>query len=311
MCLKANSNDNFIVPIGTQVVTRYDVPVDKNNMLPAGSVGVITKVPTDNTHSYRLRFADEKEISLVRQGFAIRKKVYAEGLIRSKAALRDFDLYDYVIYSCVVGSRAFGLSTEESDVDRRGIYLPPAEMHWSLSGVPQQLEDQNTDECYWELQKFLVLALKANPNILECLYTPIIEKTSPLAEELRDMKEAFLSKLVYQTYRGYVISQFRKLEGDIRNKGAIKWKHAMHLIRLLLSGITALREGHIKLNIESERTKLLAIRAGEMPWDEVNAWRIALQKEFEHAFAQTTLPDYPDYARANAFLIKARRSMVK
>ena len=36
--------------------------------------------------------------------------------------------------------------------------------------------------------KQLVLALKANPNVLECLYTPQVEKATPLAEELLGMK---------------------------------------------------------------------------------------------------------------------------
>ena len=30
-------------------------------------------------------------------------------------------------------------------------------MHWSLYGVPEQLESPGTEECYWELQKFLNL----------------------------------------------------------------------------------------------------------------------------------------------------------
>ena len=79
--------------------------------------------------------------------------------------MAEYDLYQYVIYRCVVGSRTYGLDREESDFDRRGVYLPPAEMQWSLFGVPEQLENPETDECYWELQKFLTLALKANPNV--------------------------------------------------------------------------------------------------------------------------------------------------
>src|SRR5438477_73705 len=85
-------------------------------------------------------------------------------------------LYDHVIYRCIVGSRAYGLDDDESDTDRRGIYLPPAELHWSLSGVPEQLENLATDDVYWEIQKFITLALKANPNVLECLYTPLAER---------------------------------------------------------------------------------------------------------------------------------------
>jgi predicted nucleotidyltransferase len=224
--------------------------------------------------------------------------------------LEEFNLDGYVIYRCVVGSKAYGLDDAESDADRRGIYLPPAEAQWSLYGVPEQLENPDTEECYWELQKFLNLALKANPNILECLYTPLVEKTTPLAEELLAMRSAFLSRLVYQTYNGYVMSQFKKLEGDLRNKGAIKWKLAMHLVRLLLSGVTVLREGYVPLRMNAHRDRLLAIRRGEVPWQEVNAWRLNLHKELDGAFAATRLPDRPDYAKANAFLIKARRSML-
>jgi len=164
---------------------------------------------------------------------------------------------------------------------------------------------------YWELQKFLVLALKANPNVLECLYTPLVESTTDLAGELLNMREVFLSRLVYQTYNGYVLSQFKKLEQDYRAAGEIKWKHAMHLMRLLLSGITVLREGLVPLSVEEHRDKLLAIRGGDIAWDEVNAWRLELHKCFNQAYEGTKLPATPDYQRVNDFLVRARRSVVQ
>ena len=160
------------------------------------------------------------------------------------------------------------------------------------------------------MQKFLVLALKANPNVLECLYTTLVEHATALAEELRTLRGAFLSKLVYQTYNGYVLSQFKKLAAHLARHGTIKWKHAMHLIRLLLSGITALREGHVPVSVEEHRDRLLAIRDGAMPWSEINAWRLELHRAFDAAYAATKLPDRPDYERANALLLKARRGMV-
>jgi predicted nucleotidyltransferase len=99
-----------------------------------------------------------------------------------------------------------------------------------------------TEEVYWEAQKFVIMALKANPNVLECLYTPLVEEATPLAMELLEMRSKFLSRMVYQTYNGYVTSQFKKLQADLRNKGAVKWKHVMHLLRLLLAGVETLRE---------------------------------------------------------------------
>ena len=47
------------------------------------------------------------------------------------------------------------------------------------------------------MRKFVVLALKANPNILECLFTPLVEHASPVAERLLAMRGSFLSKHVY------------------------------------------------------------------------------------------------------------------
>jgi hypothetical protein len=290
-----------ILPAGTRVVARA---ADT-----AGAVGEIVRAPTDPQHAYRVRFLDGAEASYKRDELMVLRHYQRDAGATTATSLPAYDYRQHVILKCVIGSRAYGLDHAASDTDYRGVYLPPADLHWSLFGVPEQLEDDATQETYWELQKFLVLALKANPNVLECLYTPLVEHATPLARELLDMRQAFLSKLIYQTYNGYVMSQFKKLSGDLRNKGEVKWKHAMHLVRLLLSGVTALREGVVPVKVEEYRDRLLAIRAGALPWDEVDAWRLHLHQEFDSAFATTTLPDRPDYARVNAFLVKARRAM--
>ncbi len=300
---------HLIIPAGTQVVTLVDaLGRGGGRACPRGSVGEVFAAPQDNSHSYHVRFPDGTEAALRRHEFAVRKQHQAGELLRADDALSDFRLYDRRIYVCVVGSRAYGLDEDTSDTDRRGIYLAPAEMHWSLYGVPEQLENKDREECYWELQKFLVLALKANPNVLECLYTPLVERAEPLAQELLAMRASFLSKLVYQTYNGYVLSQFKKLEQDRRNRGAVRWKHAMHLIRLLLQGVAVLKEGHLPVRVTEHRESLLAIRRGDMAWEEVNRWRLSLHEEFEAAYAGTPLPERPDYARANDFLVRARRA---
>jgi hypothetical protein len=310
---------HLILSAGTRIVTRNPtnriggqaVPApNMNTLIPAGAVGVILQSPADALHAYKVGFNDGAEAMLRRNEFSILKEFKGEG-IESTARGIDFeDWQPFIIYRCVVGSQAFGLSGDDSDVDRRGIYLPPAELHWSLYGVPEQIENNDTQEADWELQKFLVMALKANPNILECLHTPMVEHSTPLAEELLAHRKVFLSKLIYQTYNGYVMSQFKKLEQDLRAWGEIKWKHAMHLMRLLLSGISALREGELRVRLDEHRDALLAIKRGEKPWPEVNVWRLRLHKEFDEAFASTQLPERPDYEWANGFLVRARREMV-
>lgn len=296
-----------IVPPGTQIVSAGAVSiVETDRTLPEGAVGVIVRAPADAMHSYRVRFVDGSEATLRRDDFRILHAVRESGV----GEAGEVDWTEFVIFRCIVGSRAYGLETDESDVDRRGVYLPPAHLHWALYGVPEQLENDATQEVYWELEKFLKLALKANPGILECLYAPLVEHASELAHELLSMRASFLSKLVYQTYNGYVLSQFKKIEQDVRVRGSVRWKHPMHLIRLLLSGISILRDGYVPVRVAEHRERLLSIRRGEMPWEEIDAWRLALHRELDEAFTHSALPERPDFERANAFLLRARRSMV-
>lgn len=299
---------HLILSVGTQIVTTVEVKgTDGKPVHPRGAVGVVIQAPSDYWHSYRVRFLDGFEGSFKRDELSILSQFKA-GQIDAGDPLREYDLYQHVIFRCVIGSRAYGLDDSESDTDRRGIYLPPARAHWSLWGVPEQLENLETEETYWEIQKFLTLALKANPNVLECLYSPIVEHATDLAREILAMRSSFLSKMVYQTYNGYVMSQFKKLQGDLRNKGAVKWKHVMHLIRLLISGVTVLREGYVPVRVEEHREKLLSIKRGEIPFEKIEQWRLSLHKEFDAALENTTLPERPDYEQANELLIRARHA---
>jgi predicted nucleotidyltransferase len=305
---RVHNSPNLIYAVGSKVVAIKPVQgAGGRDVHPAGAVGVVVKSPPDRTHAYRVRFPDGFEAALHHDDLMLLAEYKQGSISDAEQVLASHGLFDRVIYRCVIGSRAYGLDDEHSDTDRRGMYLPPADLHWSLFGVPEQLENEATQEAYWELQKFIILALKANPNVLECLYTPVVELATPLAQELLDMRSIFLSQMVYQTYNGYVMSQFKKMQADIRNQGRVKWKHAMHLIRLLISGITALREGFVPVRVGEHREALLAIKAGKMPWEELEAWRLDLHAQFDKAVEETTLPERPDYEKASAYILKARR----
>lgn len=299
--------EELIFPIGTHIVLRREIH-DSTIDLPIGAVGIITGSPDQVNLIYTIQFLNGIVLSLKRKDFAIRKHDRRERMQIDAPVTSD--LYEHIHYRCIVGSQAYGLADQHSDVDRRGFYLAPPDLQWSLDGAPEQIENEAAQETYWELQKFLLMALRANPNILECMYTPLRETVSPLAVELLDMRESFLSRLIYQTYNGYVLSQFGKLEQDLRTKGEPRWKHAMHLIRLLLSGIAALNEGYIDVQVSQHRAALLTIKRGEMDWAALNKWRLALHTEFDQAYRTTRLPDQPDQKRANAFLLSARRSAI-
>lgn len=296
-------------PAGTMVVARVPVtPEDGGHTRPRGACGLIISCPDRPTGRYRVRFMDGAEIPVDAEFLDVLKH-YQEGDIGNAEVMAGaHDLHQYVIYSCIVGSRAYGLDHEGSDMDRRGFYLPPAELHWSLYGVPEQLEQPGVEECYWELEKFIQLALKANPNVLECLYSPLVDRIEPMGQAVIDRREIFLSKMIYQTYNRYVMSQFKTMTRKMEAGEQVRTKHAMHLIRLMLSGIKILEEGFVPVNAVEHRARLLAIRDEEVGWEEVNAWRQELHAEFERAFEASKLPERPDYAAANALLVQARRS---
>lgn len=138
------------------------------------------------------------------------------------------------------------------------------------------------------------------------LHSPLVVRRTPLGEELLDLREAFLSQLAYSTYSGYVLSQFKKLEGDLRQHGAPRWKHVMHLIRLLLSAHSLLSTGRLVLDVGQHRERLVAVRRGELSWEQVERWRLELHRRLDDAMAHTPLPAVPDVARVDAWLRSVR-----
>jgi hypothetical protein len=98
--------------------------------------------------------------------------------------------------------------------------------------------------------------------------------TTPRVQELLAMRGKLLSRLVYATYS---IAQFNKMRRSMDVKGKPNWKHAMHLVRLLESGIAILETGEIDLRAR-HRAELLEIRAGVWPWERVDRWRRELHE---------------------------------
>ncbi|KOT46467.1 nucleotidyltransferase [Streptomyces caelestis] len=215
---------------------------------------------------------------------------------------------DHTIYACVMGSRAFGLATEGSDTDRRGVFLAPTPLFWRFEKPPTHVEGPAEEQFSWELERFCELALRANPNILECLHSPLVEHADATGRELLSLRGAFLSRRVHETFTRYAHGQRRRLEADVRAHGAPRWKHAMHLLRLLISARDLLRTGALTIDVGEEREPLLAVKRGEVSWSEVESWMIRLTEEGARAAPRSPLPEEPDRRRVEDFLVRARRA---
>ncbi|MBD3905192.1 nucleotidyltransferase domain-containing protein [Chryseobacterium sp. Ch-15] len=117
-----------------------------------------------------------------------------------------------ILFQAISGSRSFGLATENSDTDIRGVYYLPKEDFFGLNYIPQ-ISNETNDITYYEIGRFVELLQKNNPNILEILVSPedCIQHKNPLMDLLKP--EDFLSKLCKDTFAGYAISQIKKAKG--------------------------------------------------------------------------------------------------
>ncbi|CAM5578579.1 nucleotidyltransferase domain-containing protein [Streptomyces tanashiensis] len=215
---------------------------------------------------------------------------------------------EHTIYSCVMGSRAFGLATEGSDTDVRGVYLAPTPLFWRFDKPPAHVEGPAEEQFSWELERFCELALRNNPNVLECLHSPVVTHVDDWGRELLSLRSAFLSRRAHQTFVRYAGGQRRKLDADVRQYGHPRWKHAMHLLRLLTSCRDLLRTGELRIDVGEDRERLLEVKRGEVPWAEVESWMNRLQEEADRAHDRTPLPDAPDEPRIQDYLTRARRA---
>ena len=301
---------------GTQVVLRSGIHLTAEQggaPRKPGYIGEVVQAQEDVEESYVVRFSDGTVLTLPRRHLIVRRTLMTAEL--DMLAPEHVNWTDYVFYRVRVGARAYGLDDPDTEEDAiRGVYLPPAELQWSLYKPLEQIEQQRPnpaggppiEEVYWEVEKFVRLGLAANPAVLETLYTPAIMATSDLGRDLRAIREAFLSKQILTTFTGYAMSQFRKMT-RARDRGEEpRARHAMQLARLMLSGLSATRTGEMDVTAKDHQTELLAIRSGRMSFDETFAWAIALQRQFEAAMHTTPLPDLPDYETVNNFLIRTR-----
>lgn len=214
---------------------------------------------------------------------------------------------EHTILAVVAGSRAFGLATAASDTDRRGVYVAPTEWFWRLEKPPTHWEGPLPEQFSWEVERCCALALDGNPNLLEVLHSPLVERCTPLGAELRDLRPSFLSRRVHRTFGRYAHRQLARARARRERTGEVRWKHVVHLLRLLLSGEALLRTGELHVDVGAYRGRLLAVGRGEATWDEITAWTAELSRRLDGALAASPLPESPDGPGVESWLVSVRR----
>ncbi|MFI7500094.1 DNA polymerase beta superfamily protein [Streptomyces sp. NPDC049687] len=218
-----------------------------------------------------------------------------------------------ILLSGVVGSTAYGLAHEGSDVDRLGLFAAPTEELHGLHTPKESHVSTAPDLTLHEAAKWCRLALGGNPTVMELVWLPdeLYEVRTPLGDELLGIRETLPSaRRVRDAYLGYATQQFRKLRnrGDGTPAGGTGRriaKHARHLKRLCTQGYELYATGHLTIRVEDPESYH---RFGERVAADPEAAQ-PLLRHFEEKFAETrsVLPDQPDETAAEAWLRRVRR----
>lgn len=214
------------------------------------------------------------------------------------------------ILKVLVGSRAHHLSREDSDYDYRAVFVVPTVDFLRLGAKVKNTSwvEGTTDEVAWELGHFLKMAVHCNPNIIDVFMAPI-ESADLYGKHLRNLLPAVLSrKRAFEAYLGYSKNQQKKLMDQDAADTPVVWRSGVTYIRALLNGIDLLLEGKYEMEVAKEwRDFLMDVRAGKVSRGTVIDEAVKLQRVLYTAWGESTLPNEPNLAAVNEFLLRVRK----
>lgn len=134
------------------------------------------------------------------------------------------------IFLSIAGSQSYGINTNLSDLDLKGICMLPEPIRNDLFTTVEQYENPSwilekyahlknplnpkIEGTLYVLKKYMILAAGGNPNILELLFVDkkhILELSSG-GERLINNRHLFISQKCKDTYVGYAFSQIKRIE---------------------------------------------------------------------------------------------------
>lgn len=223
-------------------------------------------------------------------------------------------------YEVIMGSFAYGVSDEKSDVDIVGYCIPPKEIvfpyiyggqiadfdedisnrfkHWKKNHIVYN--NKKHDVTIYSIVKYLKFCMDSNPNLIDTLFAPqdCILYLSYIGKKIIEKRKLFLSKQSYNKYKGYAYRQLHKMktkkskEGSKRYESVKKYgydlKFAYNLIRLLNEVEQILVEYDLDLRRNSDQ--LISIRNGEWSINDIISYFKSREKELDKAYRNSKIP---------------------
>ena len=240
-----------------------------------------------------------------------------------------------VQYETIMGSVAYGVSSDTSDVDVYGWTIPPRdELFPHLRGEvlgfgtprprfaqyqehhvqdPDALAGRGRvyDLTIYGIVKFFNLAMENNPNVIDSLFTPVncVLHSTKVGGLVRENRKLFLHKGAWPKFKGYAYTQLHKLaikapqgkRAELVAKHGYDVKFAYHVVRLLTEVEMILMEEDLDLQRNNEQLK--AIRRGEWTENRLRQWCADKESHLERVYAGSALRATPEESKIRALLL--------
>lgn len=240
------------------------------------------------------------------------------------------------MFLCQMGSVAYGVSGQSSDIDVYGFCVPPKDLVFPhLAGVIDGFGRQKQrfdvwtqhhiktldghkeyDFSVYSIVRFFHLAMENNPNMVDSLFVPrrCVLHSTQMYERIRERRRIFLHRGAMHKLRGYAFSQFHKIVKGGRNRSNPKratdieahgfdTKAGYHVVRLCLQAEQILVEHDLDLERNSEILK--SIRRGEWSLEKLEDWFTEKEKSLEGVYASSKLRHSPDEDAIKALLLES------
>ncbi len=243
-------------------------------------------------------------------------------------------------YLTVMGSQAYAVSNDHSDLDMVGFFMPrKEEVFPHLAGeivgfgasppTPPKMWEKHhvTDEdkvvdgkptkydfAIYPIVQYFQLCMQNNPNMIDSLYTAqrCVRHATEVAQMVRAERDIFLFKGAFPKFKGYAYSELKKIEEKKTSANPVRQaaidavgydvKRAYHIVRLALECEQILTEG--TLDIERNREQLKSIRRGEWTYERLAKWFEEKERHLEDAKSKSFLPDLPREAEVKDLLMR-------
>lgn len=227
----------------------------------------------------------------------------------------------------VMGSIAYGVSGDSSDMDIYGFCIPGRDdvfphTRGEIPGFGTQVnrfaqyqqhhiidesaaggKGQEYDFTIYSIVKYFQLCMENNPNMIDSLFVPrrCILYSTQVGEMVRENRQLFLHKGAWHKFKGYAYSQLHKAENSIPEEGSTRradyekhgysTKFAYHVVRLVSEVEMILVEGD--LDLTRNREQLKAIRRGEWSKEQLREFFNSKEKHLEALYLSSSLRQKP------------------